>query len=89
MALSDVNIRKAEIRDKPYKLSDGEGLFVLVKSNGSKIWQQKYHHFGKDRLLSHGIYPDVTLPQARIKRDDARAIVANGDDPAVQKLNSP
>lgn len=85
MALSDVKIRKAEIRDKPYKLSDGGGLFVLVKPNGSKIWQQKYRHFGKERLLSHGIYPDVTLAQARKKRDEARAMVANGDDPAVQK----
>ncbi|MGJ8588684.1 MAG: tyrosine-type recombinase/integrase [Yoonia sp.] len=85
MALSDVKIRKAEIRDKPYKLSDGGGLFVLVKPNGSKIWQQKYRHFGKERLLSHGLYPDVTLAQARKKRDEARAQMANGDDPAVQK----
>jgi integrase len=85
MALSDVKIRKAEIRDKPYKLSDGGGLFVLVKPNGSKIWQQKYRHFGKERLLSHGLYPDVTLAQARKKRDEARAQIANGDDPAVQK----
>lgn len=85
MALSDIKIRKAEIRDKPYKLSDGGGLFVLVKPNGSKIWQQKYRHFGKERLLSHGIYPDVTLAQARKKRDEARAMVASGDDPAVQK----
>lgn len=85
MALSDVKIRKAEIRDKPYKLSDGGGLFVLVKPNGSKLWQQKYRHFGKERLLSHGLYPDVTLAQARKKRDEARAQVANGDDPAVRK----
>jgi integrase len=85
MALSDVRIRKAEIRDKPYKLSDGGGLFVLVKPNGSKLWQQKYRHFGKERLLSHGLYPDVTLAQARKKRDEARAQVANGDDPAVRK----
>ena len=85
MALSDVKIRKAEIRDKPYKLSDGGGLFVLVKPNGSKLWQQKYRHFGKERLLSHGQYPEVTLAQARKKRDEARAQVANGIDPAVQK----
>jgi integrase len=85
MTLSDVKIRKAEIRDKPYKLSDGGGLFVLVKPNGSKLWQQKYRHFGKERLLSHGLYPDVTLAQARKKRDEARSQVANGDDPAVRK----
>jgi len=85
MALSDVKIRKAEIRDKPYKLSDGGGLFVLVKPNGSKLWQQKYRHFGKERLLSHGQYPEVTLAQARKKRDEALVQVANGNDPAVRK----
>ena len=85
MVLSDVKIRKAEIRDKPYKLSDGGGLFALVKPNGSKLWQQKYRHFGKERLLSHGQYPDVSLAQARKKRDDARTKMAEGGDPAVQK----
>jgi integrase len=85
MALSDLKIRKAEIREKPYKLSDGGGLFVLVKPNGSKLWQQKYRHLGKERLLSHGQYPDVTLAQARKKRDGARTMVADGGDPAVQK----
>ncbi len=85
MALSDVKIRKAEVRDKSYKLSDGGGLFVLAKPNGSKLWQQKYRHFGKERLLSHGRYPEVTLAQARKRRDEARTQVANGDDPAVQK----
>jgi integrase len=85
MALSDLKIRKAEIREKPYKLSDGGGLFVLVKPNGSKLWQQKYRHFGKERLLSHGQYPDVSLAQARKKREEARAMVAEGGDPSVQK----
>jgi integrase len=60
-------------------------LFVLVRSNGSKLWQQKYRHFGKERLLSHVPYPDVTLAQARKKRDEARAQVANDDDPSVRK----
>jgi hypothetical protein len=85
MALSDLKIRKAEIREKPYKLSDGGGLFVLVKPNGSKLWQQKYRHLGKERLLSHGQYPNVTLAQARKKRDGARTMVADGGDPTVQK----
>lgn len=85
MALSDIKIRKAEIRGKPYKLSDGGGLFLLVKPNGSKLWQQKYRYFGKERLLSHGQYPEVSLAGARKKRDEARSQVANGDDPAVQK----
>ncbi|MDG1371154.1 MAG: tyrosine-type recombinase/integrase [Paracoccaceae bacterium] len=85
MALSDLQIRKAQIRNKPYKLSDGSGLFLLVKPNGSKLWQQKYRHHGKERLLSHGQYPDVSLAQAREKRGAARAVIAEGGDPSVQK----
>lgn len=65
MPLTDLKIKKAKNRDRPYKLADGNGLFFLVKPNGSKLWQQKYRHFGKERLLSHGPYPDVTLAQAR------------------------
>ncbi|WP_299507295.1 integrase arm-type DNA-binding domain-containing protein [uncultured Roseobacter sp.] len=85
MALTDLKIRKAKTEAKPYKLSDGGGLFVLVKPNGSKLWQQKYRYVGKERLLSHGQYPDVTLAQARQKRDEARSLLAEGGDPAVQK----
>lgn len=85
MALSDLQIRKAPIREKPYKLSDGGGLFLLVKPNASKLWQQKYRYHGKERLLSHGIYPDVSLAQAREKRDAARAVIAEGGDPSFQK----
>lgn len=85
MPLSDLKIRKAQNRDKPYKLSDGGGLFLLVKPNGGRLWQQKYRFHGKERLLSHGQYPDVSLAQARTKRDDARAMLAEGTDPSVQK----
>ncbi len=85
MPLTDLKIRKANGRAKPYKLTDGNGLFLLVKPNGSKLWQQKYRHVGKERLLSHGMYPDVTLAQARTKRDEARSLLAEGGDPSVQK----
>ena len=85
MALTDLKIKKAKSDSKPFKLSDGGGLFVLVKPNGSKLWRQKYRHLGKERLLSHGQYPDVTLAQARQKRDEARALLADGGDPSVQK----
>ncbi len=85
MSLSEFKIRKAKSRDKPYKLTDGGGLFLLVKSNGAKLWQQKYRHLGKEKLLSHGQYPDVTLAQARQKRNDARSVLAEGGDPAAQK----
>ncbi|MBT2132355.1 tyrosine-type recombinase/integrase [Aliiroseovarius lamellibrachiae] len=85
MALSDLKIRKAKKLEKPYKLSDASGLFLLVKPNGSKLWQQKYRYNGKERLLSHGPYPDVSLAQARQKRDEARALLSNGTDPSIQK----
>jgi len=85
MALTDLKIRKAKPEAKPYKLSDGGGLFVLVKPNGSRLWQQKYRHLGKERLLSHGSYPEVRLAQARLKREEARSLLAEGSDPSVQK----
>lgn len=85
MPLSDAKIRNAKREAKAYKLADGGGLFLLVKPNGSKLWQQKYRHHGKEGLLSHGPYPDVSLKQARHKRDAARALLADGTDPAVQK----
>ncbi|MEL6171957.1 MAG: integrase arm-type DNA-binding domain-containing protein, partial [Pseudomonadota bacterium] len=66
-------------------MSDGGGLFLLVKPGGGKLWRQKYRLMGKEQLLSHGQYPDVTLAQARTKRDEARAVLAKGNDPGVQK----
>ncbi|MCP5038444.1 MAG: DUF4102 domain-containing protein, partial [Rhodobacteraceae bacterium] len=59
MALSEFRISKAKPQEKAYKLADGGGLFLLIKPNGSKLWRQKYRHLGKERLLSHGNYPDV------------------------------
>lgn len=85
MPLTDLKIRKAKIDAKAYKLADSGGLFLLVKPNGSRLWQQKYRYLGKERLLSHGKYPNVSLAQARQKRDDARALMADGGDPSVQK----
>lgn len=85
MALTDLQIRKAQGKEKAYKLADGGGLFLLVKPGGSKLWQQKYRHLGKERLLSHGPYPDVSLAAARQKRDEARALIAEGTDPGQQK----
>ncbi len=85
MALTDLKIRKAKPDLKPYKMGDGGGLFLLVKPGGGKLWQQKYRYLGKEKLLSHGQYPDVTLAQAREKRDAARSVLAEDRDPAVQK----
>ncbi|MEM7597879.1 MAG: integrase arm-type DNA-binding domain-containing protein [Pseudomonadota bacterium] len=80
-----MKIKKAKPGKKPYKMGDGGGLFLSVRPSGGKLWQQKYRFMGKEQLLSHGQYPDVSLAQARQKRDEARAILAEGNDPGVQK----
>ncbi len=85
MPLSDIQVRNLKPREKAYKVSDFEGLFVLVKPNGSKLWQFKYRMDGKERLLSIGVYPDVSLAQARKTKDSARANVAAGIDPSEVK----
>jgi hypothetical protein len=85
MPLSDIQVRNLKPREKPYKVSDFEGLFVLVKPNGSKLWQFKYRIFGKERLLSIGVYPDVSLAQARKAKEAARALLAAGSDPSEAK----
>lgn len=83
--LSDIQIRNLKPREKSYKVSDFEGLFVLVKVNGSKLWQFKYRMDGKERLYSIGVYPDVSLAQARKAKEAARANVAAGIDPSEAK----
>lgn len=85
MPLSDIQVRNLKPREKAYKVSDFEGLFVLVKLNGSKLWQFKYRMDGKERLLSIGVYPDVSLAQARKAKESARASIAAGIDPSAAK----
>ena len=85
MALTDLKIKKAKPRLKPYKMGDGGGLFLLIKPGGGKLWQQKYRYLGKEKLLSHGTYPEVSLAQAREKREAARVVLAEDRDPGVQK----
>ena len=85
MPLSDVQIRNLRPKDKQYKVSDFEGLYVLVKPSGSRLWQMKYRYFGKERLLSLGAYPAVSLAQARKLKDEARALLAKGIDPSEAK----
>ena len=85
LALTDLKIRKSKALEKPYKVYDSLGLFVLVNPNGSKLWRQKYKLHGKEKLVTHGAYPEVSLREARQKRDDIRQQLADGSDPAVQK----
>lgn len=83
--LTVLTIENAKARDKPYKLSDGNGLHLLVEINGSKLWRFRYRFNQKEKMLSFGPFPDVSLAKARIKRDDARALLRGGIDPAAQK----
>ena len=83
--LTDVAIRKAKPEAKPYKMGDGRGLYLLVQPSGSKYWRQKYRYLGVEKLLSLGVYPDVSLSQARERRENARKLLANGTDPGAVK----
>ena len=80
--LSDTTIRAAKPGDRPYKLFDTRGLYLLVVPAGGKWWRLKYRFGGKEKLLSLGTYPDVSLRAARERRDDARALLASGVDPS-------
>ncbi|WP_246252387.1 tyrosine-type recombinase/integrase [Parasulfitobacter algicola] len=85
MPLSDIKIRNLKSTDKAYKVSDFQGLFILVKVSGSKSWRFKYRIDGKERLLVIGDYPAVTLAKARQARDIAKSQLANGIDPSEAK----
>jgi integrase len=85
VALSDIAVRKAAPRERPYKLADGGGLHVLVQPNGNKFFRMKYRHAGKEKLLSFGPYPIISLADARSRRDDAKRLLLAGTDPSLQK----
>lgn len=88
MPLSDAKVRNAKPRPKPYKVTDGDGLFLQVQPNGSKYWRFKYRFAGREKLLALGTYPEVTLLDARELRNEARKAVANDQDPAQLKKES-
>ncbi|EBV8363759.1 integrase arm-type DNA-binding domain-containing protein [Salmonella enterica] len=85
MALTDAKIRAAKPDEKPYKLADSGNMFLLVHPNGSRYWRLRYRFQGKERTLALGVYPDVSLSDAREKRDAARKLIAEGIDPCEQK----
>jgi len=83
--LSENQIKKAKIEEKDYKLFDGNGLFLLVKSNGSKLWRAKYRFDGKESSVSFGKYPVVSLSAARKKLEDLKEDIENGINPSKKK----
>lgn len=85
MALSDPAVKKAKPETKPYKMADGQGLYLQVQPSGAKYWRFKYRIAGKEKLLAIGVYPDTPLALARKKRDEARELLANGGDPSEAK----
>jgi integrase len=85
MPLSDTGVRGARPATTPRKLSDGGGLFLLIKPNGSKLWRLAYRCGSKQKTLALGIYPTVSLAQARDGRERAKKLLASGVDPSVQR----
>ena len=85
MPLTDTRIRNAKPKAQPYKLSDGGGMYLLVTSKGASYWRLDYRFAGKRRTLALGVYPNVSLSNARARREDARALLAKDIDPGVAK----
>ncbi|BEH10311.1 MULTISPECIES: tyrosine-type recombinase/integrase [Geobacter] len=81
--LTDVKVRNVKPAGKDVKLFDGGGLYLLVTRSGGKLWQFKYRYDGKEKKLAFGSYPEVSLADARDKRESARKLVASGVDPGV------
>lgn len=85
MPLSDTTVRSEKPESKPKKLFDSGGLFLLVQPTGGKLWRLKYRVAGKEKLLALGAYPAVSLKEARKRRDEARALLADGTDPGAKR----
>lgn len=85
MKLTARQVETVKPQDKDFKLSDGGGLYLLVKTTGSKYWRLKYRIAGKEKLLAIGTFPLITLAEARRKRDEAKKLIAEGIDPNQDK----
>ena len=78
MALKELEVRYGAKRSRDHKLSDGEGLHLLVRPHGAKLWRLKYRFDGREKLLSFGGYPEVSLAQARLRRAEAKVCARRG-----------
>jgi integrase len=85
MVLTDTRARTAKPSAKPYKISDGGGMYLLVKSDGARYWRLDYRYAGKRRTLALGVYPTVSLSAARACREEARRLLSKNLDPAAAK----
>ena len=85
MALTELGIKQAKPQEKEYMLHDDRGLYLLVKPAGGKYWRLRYWQNGKETKMSLGVYPTVTLKEAREKRNELRKGISNGIDPKEAK----
>jgi Arm DNA-binding domain len=82
MPLTDTAVRNAKRRERPQKLSDGGGQHLLVNPDGARYWRMAYHYQGRQKTLALGVYPIVSLADARAARDAAKKLLARGVDPS-------
>lgn len=85
MSLTVIGVEKAKPKDKPYKLADKDGLFLLVNPNGGKYWRWKYRFAGKEKLMAFGVFPEIGLGEARDRVHDARKTLRGGKDPGAER----
>ena len=85
MALTALEVSKSKATDKPQRLADGGNMYLLVQPNGAKYWRMDYRLAGKRKTLAIGVYPDMSLAEARDRREQARKLIANGVDPVAVK----
>ena len=85
MPLTDTEIRGLKPKEKPYKVSDGHGLYLLINKNGSRWWRFKYRIAKKEKLLSLGVYPDISLKLARERCEEVRRQLSTGADPSAKR----
>ncbi|UCI19275.1 tyrosine-type recombinase/integrase [Mesorhizobium sp. B2-1-8] len=85
MSLSDFACKNAKPKDKPYRLADGDGLYLVVQRSGSKLWQLRYRYLQKENILSFGKYPLVSLLDARVRRDNAKRLLIAGINPSAKR----
>ena len=78
-------VKSAKPKEKKYKLSDGRGLFLQVNPNGSKLWRLKYRFNFKDKEYAIGVYPQISLAQARVRREKLKQLISNDIDPNENK----
>ena len=83
--LTELSIKQAKTKEKQYKLTDGEGMYLRVYPNGSKYWQLQYWFDGKQKILSFGVWPNISLKEARDKRFAAKKLIKEGIDPNDEK----